>query len=128
MSDTGVLLIKKENGICTLQINREEKLNSMTEEVYRLMVEALHTVNNDEQTRVVILRGSGEKAFSTGHDISQLLVSDELKSKDHLEEVITSINTCAVPVIAMIYGYCIAAACGIAAACDLRLVADNARL
>jgi enoyl-CoA hydratase len=128
MSEMDVLIVKKEKGVCTLEINRQEKLNAMTDEVYHLIVEALRSINEDGETRVVVLRGSGEKAFSTGHDISKLLISDDAKTRDHLEDVILSINNCTVPIIAMIYGYCVAAGCGLAAACDLRLVADNARL
>jgi enoyl-CoA hydratase len=128
MQEKDLLLVRKEEGVCTLEINRPEKLNALTAEVYLRLIDALHAANEDGQTRVVVLRGAGEKAFSSGHDISQLLTSEEDETKDHLEEVISAIETCAVPVIAMIYGYCIAAGCGLAVACDLRLAADNARL
>jgi enoyl-CoA hydratase/carnithine racemase len=77
---------------------------------------------------VAILRGAGEQAFSAGYEISRLHGIEEPDTKDPLEDVILAIEGCTVPVIAMIYGYCIAGGCALAIACDLRLAADNARL
>jgi enoyl-CoA hydratase len=121
-----LLLVNREAGICTLTINRPEKRNALTPELYRRLVEALQSAGGDGQTRVVVLRGAGEKAFSSGHDISRLSGSGDSETGEPLESVILAIETCPVPVIAMIYGYCIAAGCGLAVACDLRLAADNA--
>lgn len=123
-----MLLVSQEEGICTLTINRPEKRNALTPEIYSRIGEALRSTSEDGQTRVVVLRGAGEQAFSAGYEISQLHSSEDLNIKDLIEDVVLAIETCAVPVIAMIYGYCIVAGCGLAVACDLRLAADNARL
>jgi enoyl-CoA hydratase/carnithine racemase len=128
MMDKDVLLVRKEEGICTLELNRPEKLNAMTAETYLRLGEALRSISDDGQTKVVVLRGTGEKAFSAGHDLSQAPSSPQAEPQDFLEETILAVEACAVPVIAMIYGYCIGAGCGLATACDLRLAADNARL
>jgi len=77
---------------------------------------------------VAVLRGAGEKAFSAGYEISRLHGIEDTDTKDPLEDAILAIDGCSVPVIAMIYGYCIAGGCALAIACDLRLSADNARL
>jgi len=122
-----VLLVSQDEGICTLTINRPEKRNALTLELYSRLTEALQSVSEDEQVRVVVLRGAGEQAFSAGHEISRLHSSEDSETRDPLECVILAIEACPVPVIAMIYGYCIAAGCGLAVACDLRLAADNAR-
>ena len=126
--ETDVLLVNKEEGICTLTINRPEKRNALTPEIFSRLVEALQSASEDGQTSVVVIRGAGEQAFSSGYEISRLHNSRDLENNDPMEDVILAIENCAVPVIAMIYGYCVAAGCGLAVACDLRVAADNARL
>ncbi|MFC2003107.1 enoyl-CoA hydratase/isomerase family protein [Chloroflexota bacterium] len=128
MTTQEVLLVSKEEGICTLTINRPERRNALTLEVYTQLVEALRAAGEDGQTKVVVLRGAGTQAFSSGYEIPQLATSSEPQDKSPLEETMLAIETCPVPVVAMIYGYCIAAGFGLAVSCDLRLAADNARL
>lgn len=128
MKEQDLLLVKNEAGVCTLTINRPEKRNALSQEIYSRLTEVFRSISEDGQTRVVVLRGAGEQAFSAGYDISRLGISEDYKNKDPMENVILAIESCAVPVIAMIYGYCIAAGCGLAIACDLRLAADNAQL
>ena len=127
MSDRDLLLVNKKDGICTLTINRPQKRNSLTPEAFARLDEELRSAGEDGQTRVIVLRGAGEKAFSAGFDISRLSAVGDYDDKDPLEDAILSIERCAAPVIAMIHGYCIGAGCGLATACDLRVAADNAR-
>jgi enoyl-CoA hydratase/carnithine racemase len=128
MKEQDSLLVKKEAGVCTLTINRPEKRNALNQEIYSRLAEVFRSISEDEQTRVAVLRGAGEKAFSAGYEISGLHIIEDLDIKDPLEDVILAIESCTVPVIAMIYGYCIAGGCALAIACDLRLAADNAIL
>jgi enoyl-CoA hydratase/carnithine racemase len=122
------ILITHEGGITTLTINRPQKRNILTRELLKRLGEALRAASDDGSTRVVILRGAGEKAFCAGYDITRLSDSEEFDAGDPIEDAMRAIESCAVPVIAMIYGYAIGAGCGVAAACDLRLAADDARL
>jgi enoyl-CoA hydratase len=128
MNEQNLLLINIENGICTLTINLPQKHNILTRETFTELGSVLRSVGEDGDSRVVILRGAGEKAFSAGYDIKLLTQTEDVDNEDPLEEVILAIENCSIPVIAMIYGYCIGAGCGLASACDLRLAADNARL
>jgi enoyl-CoA hydratase/carnithine racemase len=123
-----LLLVKKEAGICTMVINRPEKRNALNPEILSRIVDTLRTINEDEQTRVAVLRGAGEQAFSAGFDISRLYKLEDSGTGDSVGNAMISIENCTVPVIAMIYGYCIGASSGLAISCDLRLAADNARL
>jgi enoyl-CoA hydratase len=127
MKSQDLLLVNKEDGICTLTINRPEKRNALSREIYSQLAEVFRLISEDGQTRVAVLRGAGEKAFSAGYDISRLHIIEDLDTKEPLEDVTLAIESCTVPVIAMIYGYCIAGGCALAIACDLRLAADNAR-
>ena len=126
--ENDLLLVEVEAGVCTLIINRPEKRNILNPEIFSRISETLRAISEDRQIRVAILRGAGEQAFSAGYDISQLSSSDDSAIDDPLEDVMLTIENCTIPVIAMIFGYCIGGACGLATACDLRLAADNARL
>ena len=128
MKEQDLLLVNIENGICTLTINLPQKHNILTRETFTKLSKALRSVGEDGHSRVVILRGAGEKAFSAGYDIKRLTLTEDVDNEDPLEDVILTIEHCSIPVIAMIYGYCIGAGCSLAVACDLRLAADNAQL
>jgi enoyl-CoA hydratase len=119
--------VSKKAGICTLMINRPEKRNALTEEITARLQMELRAAAEDGETKVVVLRGAGEKAFSAGYDISRL-DTGEGEIGDPLEDVLQAIENTPMPVIAMIHGYCIGGACGLAMACDLRLAAEDARL
>jgi len=127
MKEKDLLLVQIEGDICTLVINRPEKRNVVNPEILSRISEILREISEDGQIRVVVLRGAGEQAFSAGYDISRLYKSEDFRTDDPVEVVMSSIESCAVPVIAMIHGYCIGASCGLAIACDLRLAADSAR-
>lgn len=122
-----VLLVTKEDDICTLTINRPERKNAVNSEVLRRLCEELGAIGEDGRTRVVVLRGASEQAFSTGYDIASLRGEESLDT-NRINATFKAIEDCPVPVIAMIYGYCIAGGVGIAASCDLRIAADNAQL
>jgi len=126
--ENDLLLVRIETGVCTLIINRPEKRNILNPEIFSRISETLRAISEDRQIRVAILRGVGEQAFSAGYEISRLSSSDDSAIDDPLEDVMVAIENCTVPVIAMIFGYCIGGACGLATACDLRIAADNARL
>jgi len=123
-----LLLVQNEAGICTLVINRPEKRNALNPEILSRISDTLQAISEDGQTRVVVLRGAGEQSFSAGFDISRLYKSEDTGAGDPVESAMIAVENCAVPVIAMIYGYCIGASSGLAISCDLRLAADNARL
>lgn len=127
MNEKDLLLVQIEGDICTLVINQPEKRNVVNPEILSRISETLREISEDGQIRVVVLRGAGEQAFSAGYDISRLYKPEDFSTDDPVEVVMSSIESCAVPVIAMIHGYCIGASCGLAIACDLRLAADSAR-
>ena len=123
-----MLQVEVKEGVCTLVINRPEKRNILNPEIFSRISETLRAISEDRQMRVAVLRGAGERAFSAGFEISLLDNSDDSAIDDPLEDVMQAIEKCTIPVIAMIYGYCIGAGCGLATACDLRLAADNTLL
>jgi len=130
------LLVEKKERVCTLTLNRPERDNGLTIELMKRLTEEMNAINNDPDTRVVILRGGGDKVFSIGLDLSGEMdkgkAAEDLPSDiDVLTPIITnmmnSVADCRCPVIAMIYGDALAGACDLTVCCDLRVAADNAR-
>jgi enoyl-CoA hydratase/carnithine racemase len=130
-----LLLIQKEGNICTLTINRPERRNSLNPEMLLKLGDTLNALKEESEVRVVVIRGVGEQAFSSGYDIGRIPTGggggtpQEIgPRRNPLEYGMSSVQTYPYPVVAMIYGYAVGAGLELAVTCDLRLAADNARL
>ncbi len=127
-----LLLIRREDHICTLSINRPGKRNSLNPEIFLRLGDTLKDLRGDPEVRGVIIRGVGEAAFSSGFDIDRLFEESTARGgrsgPDPMEYGLDSVAGFPYPVIAMIYGYAVGAGLELAAACDLRIAADTARL
>jgi enoyl-CoA hydratase/carnithine racemase len=130
------LLVEKKEWVCTLTLNRPDSNNGLTAELMQRLTEEMNAINKDPDTRVVILRGGGDKVFSTGIDLSgemakgkapEDLPSDIDVYTPIIRDMMNSIADCRCPVIAMIYGDAFAGACDLAVSCDLRVVTDTSR-
>jgi len=126
------LLHERRGDVAWVTFNRPEARNALTfamyEEVGRICAEA----NDDPSLRVIVLRGAGDKAFASGTDINQFRAfkspQDALDYEARLDRILTALEQCRVPTIAAISGACTGGGAGIAACCDLRVAAKNAKL
>ncbi len=131
MSQDNSLLVSREGALCTLTINRPEKRNALSPECLRKISETMRALSEDNMTRVVVIRGSGDAAFSAGLDIASLpagtvpVSEDPAAGEDLLFRAIESIQAFPYPVIAMMSGYAYGAGCALAAGCDIRVAAQN---
>jgi enoyl-CoA hydratase len=92
---------------------------------------AFHEIKNDPTIRVVILTGSGEKAFIAGADIGELAQNDPVSAKEYThrgQSVLNLIENMGKPVIACINGFALGGGCEVAMACTMRLASENAKL
>ena len=125
------ILTSVENGILTVTLNRPQSRNALTFEMYDRLAEISRVDAADEAVRVLVITGAGEKAFAAGTDISQFrefqTEADAIAYEDRIERTLTALEECPVPTIAAISGACTGGGAGIAAACDLRIAAANAR-
>lgn len=126
MSDE--LLYEVRDGIGHVVLNRPQARNALTFPMYERLAEI---AADPGQARALVLTGAGEKAFAAGTDISQFRAfqgaEDAIAYEDKLERVIGILERCRVPTIAAVAGACTGGGAGIAAACDLRIAAANAR-
>ena len=121
--------ISKNNHIGTLTINRPDSLNAMNREVLIEFINGLKKIQSEKDTRVIIITGSGEKAFIAGADIKlmQKMNREEAFEFANLgQELANLIEKSAKPVIAAVNGYALGGGCEIALSCHLRIASDNA--
>jgi enoyl-CoA hydratase/carnithine racemase len=125
------LIIEEKNFIYTITINRPEKRNSLTPEILLEIGLALKRITNEEKTRCLVIRGSGDKAFCSGYDIAAIgKIKDDMmrdyRGNHPLIIASKAIENFPYPVIAMINGYAFGAGLEIALTCDIRISVDNA--
>lgn len=122
-----------DRGVCSIVLNRPDRLNSLTFAVYRELAETFETLSHITTVRVITLSGKG-RGFCSGGDQDDIIA--ELFSYDSPQlleftrmtgRLIHSIRTVRRPVIAGIQGACVGAGAVIAAACDLRIADKSAK-
>src|SRR5512133_2260011 len=124
------ILFDKKNSIAYLTVNRPKVLNALNMATMEELRAAFHDIKNDASVRVVILAGSGEKAFIAGADISELAKHDAVSGKEYThrgQSVLNLIENLGKPVIACINGFALGGGCEIAMACTMRLATENAK-
>jgi E-phenylitaconyl-CoA hydratase len=121
--------VSVDDGICTIVINRPERLNAMDAEHYKALSQAWCRVRDEAAIRVAIVTGAGEKSFSTGADIKSFLTGppgyDEmwLTQRDQLLNRGLEVWK---PVIAAVNGYCLGGGMTLLLATDIRVASENA--
>jgi enoyl-CoA hydratase len=124
------LLYEAKELIAVVTINRPDKLNALNSQTMMELKELFTSIKNDELVKVVIITGSGEKAFVAGADIKELSALDVLSGKEFAEkgqDVFNLIENLGKPVIAAVNGFALGGGCELAMACHIRLVSDRAK-
>lgn len=125
------IIYEKREGIATITLNRPEALNAFSKEVVEEIMQTLEDVKNDENVRVVVLTGAGEKAFSAGADIKAMAGMTSLKARELSlmgERLCLAFENLEKPVIAALNGYALGGGLEVAMSCDLRIASENARM
>lgn len=119
-------------GVATLTLNRPDRLNALTFDVYAELRDAFDALGEDDAVRSVVLTGAG-RGFCSGGDVNEIIGAlldrepDELLEFTRLTcELIWAIRQCPKPVVAAVNGIAAGAGAVIASACDLRVAAASA--
>jgi enoyl-CoA hydratase len=129
MSD--VLLKEKLDGrVALLTINRPDKMTALNGEVRCSLIGALDELRTDDDARVLVLTGAGEKAFIAGADIGEFKDAAPTQQYRSMQagNIYSAMEAFPKPIIAMINGYCLGGGCELSMACDIRIASDRARI
>ncbi len=132
MSDKDVVLVEREGAVATVILNRPEKLNALTKEMWCRVGEAFRDLDQDDSLRCIILRGAGDEVVGTGADISEF--TTERNNAEQAAEYgalmhasMHAIHDCRHPVIARIRGLCVGGAMELALMCDMRICGEGSK-
>ncbi len=122
------IIVTREAPIATVQLNRPEVLNALSEELMDELVAALESLDNEGDIRCIVLTGN-EKAFAAGADIKKSFV--EATPASMLEQDLTTrwerVRRIRKPIIAAVSGYCLGGGCELAMTCDIIVASETAQ-
>jgi enoyl-CoA hydratase len=125
------ILYSQDDGIAKIAVNRPEKRNALNQGVRMKLRQVLNEIENDDNIRVAIITGSGDKAFIGGADITELKdmnpIACESRASTLGQQLYTDLENLKVPIIAMINGFCLGGGCEIAMCCDIRIASETAK-
>ncbi len=131
-AESQVVLAEVDPPVGTLTINRPDQRNAMNVAVWEGLICGVERLDKDQDVRVIVIRGSGDRVFGAGADIREL---DEIRQDparinqalELVERTMLAIESTDKPVIAMVNGAAMGGGCELAVACDLRIASDTAR-
>src|SRR5215831_6120639 len=123
------LLYEKKTNIAFITVNRPAVRNALNTATMKELSSAFEQAKNEDDVRVVILTGSGDKAFVAGADINELATLAPVAGKEYSlagQAIFDLIEQLGKPVIAAVNGYALGGGCELAMACTFRIASDNA--
>lgn len=126
------ILVDKNDALAQVTINRPKKLNALNKETITELSNAFTELENDEAIRVIILTGSGEKAFVAGADISEFanfsVEEGGVLARKGQEILFNLVENLSKPVIAAVNGFALGGGLELAMSCHFRVASDNAKM
>lgn len=124
------LLIERDAAVLVVTINRPPVLNALNAQTLSELSQVVDEAGRDDSVRVIVLTGSGEKAFVAGADINELAVQTPVTGREHArhgQSLFDKIERLGKPVIAAVNGFALGGGCELAMACTIRLASDTAK-
>ena len=132
MAEAELLHEVRAGGIAWTVLNRPQARNALTFPMYEGLYRLAGEIGADPAVKAWVITGAGEKAFAAGTDISAFRdfsgPEDALAYEAKIDRILTALEMCPKPTIAAIAGACTGGGAAIAAVCDMRLGAANARI
>jgi enoyl-CoA hydratase len=126
------ILVQQDGAIATLTLNRPRLRNAINLAMWRDIARLTEGFGKDDTVRAVVYRGAGTAAFASGADISEFPESRKdaetaTRYNATTAAAYAAVRECSKPTIALIHGFCMGGAVGLAMACDLRFAAEGSK-
>ncbi len=131
MSSMKYIQLEPLGDIAIIKINRPEALNAMNSDVISDLSRTIDIISADDNIKVLIITGAGERSFCAGADISYMVNIDPMTAERYAtsaQAVINKIERLEKPVIGAVNGFALGGGCELAMACDIRIASSNAKL
>ncbi|GAB2689321.1 enoyl-CoA hydratase/isomerase family protein [Nocardia thraciensis] len=131
-TDAPTVLVTRRGQVAELTLNRPDRLNAVSEQLYRTLIDALAAADDDPQVRCVILTGAG-RAFCVGADLKAHAAGTRTRADREEyaqlgQQACRQIQTMSTPVVAAVNGYALGAGAELAVSADFLVIADDARM
>lgn len=126
-----VVLTEQQGPVLTVTINRPDARNALDGAVLQGLVDAFRAADSDDEVRVIVLTGAGDKVFCAGADLAgafdqEASVLDQHETRGLLRELFEITGTLGVPLVGRVNGHALAGGLGVALACDVLVATDDA--
>jgi enoyl-CoA hydratase len=124
------VVVERENAIGIISMNRPSALNALNSETLSDLKTAVKAMGEDPEVSVIIITGTGEKAFVAGADIKEMQDMTPLEARTFMhfgQRVFSDIDNSPKPVIAAVNGYALGGGCELALSCDIILASESAK-
>ena len=128
--DYNCIIFQKEKGYALITLHRPDKLNALNSQLFNELNHALIEIEKDPEIRLLLLTGSGDKAFAAGADIKELNQSDGQTGRlfsEHGSKVMERLANLQIPSIAIVNGFALGGGCELALSCHIRFASEKAK-